>query len=69
MIITVADPEWFATKGKLITYTRAFIKLYNRKNPGWIHKIYGMVEIKKWRRALQQPIILVILVPTEWWKY
>lgn len=29
-MMTVADPEWFTSKDKPITYTEVFVKLYNQ---------------------------------------
>ena len=49
--MTVADPEWFTAKSKLITYTRAFVELYKWKNRGQVHEIYGMVELEKWHAS------------------
>ena len=46
--MTVADPEQFIAKAKPITYTGVFIKLYNWKNRGQVHEIYGMVELEMW---------------------
>ncbi len=47
LIVTVADPEQFTDKGKLITYIGAFVKLYNWRNRGQVHEIHGMVEFEK----------------------
>ena len=45
----MADLEQFIFKGKSVTYTRAFVELYNRKNGRQVHEIYGMIELKKIR--------------------
>ena len=29
LTVTVTDPEWFTPKGKPVTYTGAFVELYN----------------------------------------
>ncbi len=47
MIVTVANPEQFTNKGKLITYIRGFVELYNWRNHGQVHEIYGIVEFEK----------------------
>ena len=49
LTVTVADLERFAFKGKPVTYTRAFVELYNWKNRGQVHKIHGMFELEKMR--------------------
>ena len=48
----MSDPEQFGSKGKPVTYTRALVEFYNKKNHGQIHKICGMVEHKKMRILL-----------------
>ena len=45
--MTVADPEQFTSKGKPITYTGAFTKLYNLKNYKQVYEIYKMIELEK----------------------
>ncbi len=45
--MTIVDPEQFTDKGKSITYIRAFVKLYNRRNRRQVNEIYGIVELKK----------------------
>lgn len=45
--MTVADSERFTSKGKLVTYIGAFIKLYNQKNHEQVHKIHGIIEFEK----------------------
>ena len=47
LTVTIADPKRFTLKNKLVTYTRAFVKLYNLRNLGQVHKIHGIVEIEK----------------------
>lgn len=46
--MTIVNLDQFTAKGKPITYTKAFIKLYNQKNRIQVHEIYGMVELEKW---------------------
>ena len=46
--MTVVDPERFTAKDKPITYTGTFVKLYDWRNHGQVHKIYKMVELEKW---------------------
>ena len=48
LIVTVVDLERFTVKGKPITYTGAFVELYNWRNYGQVHEIHGMVELEKW---------------------
>ena len=45
----MVDLEWFTSKGKLVTYTDAFIELYNWKNGVQVHKIYKLIEFEKMR--------------------
>ena len=45
--MTVADPEKFTPKDKPVTYTGAFVELYNWKNGRQIHEIHGMIELEK----------------------
>ena len=47
LTVTVVDPERFTLKGKPVIYTGAFVELYNWKNRGQVHKIYGMIELEK----------------------
>ena len=49
--MTVANPKWFIAKSKLITYTGAFVELYKERNHGQVHKIYAIVEFKKWHTS------------------
>ena len=46
--MTVADLERFTAKGKPITYTGAFVKLYKQRNRRQVYEIHGMVELNKW---------------------
>lgn len=48
LIIIIADLEQFIDKSKFITYNEIFIKLYYQKNRRQVHKIYGIIELKKW---------------------
>lgn len=45
----VADPKRFTPKGNLVTYTKAFIELYNWRNCGQVYEIHKMIELKKMR--------------------
>ena len=47
--VIVADSERFTLKSKPVTYTRAFVELYNWKKHGQVHEIHGMIELKKMR--------------------
>ena len=47
LTITVVDPERFTLKENPVTYTRAFIELYNWRNSGQVHEIFGMIEVEK----------------------
>ncbi len=49
--MTVADLEQFNYKNKSITYIEVFVKLYNWRNDGQVHEIYGMVELEKMRTS------------------
>ncbi len=43
----MADLEQFTFKDKPVIYIGAFVELYNRRNCGQVHEIYGMIELKK----------------------
>lgn len=43
----MADSKQFTLKDNSVTYTRAFIELYNWRNCGQVPKIYGMIKLKK----------------------
>ena len=45
--MTVADLQQFTPKSKPVTYTEAFIELYNWRNGRQVHKIYKIIEFKK----------------------
>ncbi len=47
LIVIIADLKRFTNKSKPITYIRVLVKLYNRRNRGQVHEIYGIVELKK----------------------
>ncbi len=47
LILTIADSKQFTDKSKSITYIRAFVELYNRRNRRQVHEIYGIVEFGK----------------------
>ena len=47
--VTVADPERFTPKSKSVTYTGAFVELYNWRNSGQVYEIYGIIELEKMR--------------------
>ena len=54
LTITVADPEGFTLKGKPVTYTGAFAKLYNWRNHRQVNEIYGMIELEKIRALIAE---------------
>lgn len=43
----MADSEQFTLKSKPITYTKAFVKLYNWRNRKQVHEIYEIIELEK----------------------
>lgn len=43
----MADSEQFTLKSKPVTYTEAFVKLYNWRNHRKVHEIHEMIELKK----------------------
>lgn len=45
--MTVADSEIFTSKSKSVTYTGAFLELYNWTDHGQFHKIYRMMKLEK----------------------
>lgn len=45
----MANSKQFTLKNKSVTYTRAFIELYNQRNCGQVFEIYGIIEFKKIR--------------------
>ena len=45
----MADSKQFTLKGKPVTYTRAFVELYNWKNHGQVHEIHKMIKLEKMR--------------------
>ena len=47
----MADPEQFTLNGKPVTYTGAFVELYNWRNRGQVHEIHGMIELEKMRAS------------------
>ncbi len=47
LIVTVADPKRFTLKNKPVTYTRAFVELYNWRNHGQVYEIHGIIELEK----------------------
>lgn len=49
LTITIANVEWVTLKNKLVTYNRAFVRLYNQKNHKQIYEIYEMIELDKMR--------------------
>ena len=51
LTMTVADLERFTPKGKSVTYTGAFVELWNWRNGGHVHKIHGMIELEKMRAS------------------
>ena len=48
----MADPKQFTSKSKPITYTKALVELYNWRNHGQVHEIYGIVELVKMRNSI-----------------
>ena len=51
LTVTVADPEQFTPKCKLVIYAGAFVELYNWRNCRQVHEIHGMIELKKMRAS------------------
>lgn len=47
LIMTVANPEQFTSKGKPVTYTEAFVEFYNWRNDGQVHEMHGMIKFEK----------------------
>ena len=47
--MTVVDPKRFIVKNKPITYTRAFVELYNIRKSRQVHEIYEIIELEKMR--------------------
>lgn len=47
MTIIIGNLEQFTTESKLITYHRAFIKLYDERNYRQGYKIHGIIKFKK----------------------
>ncbi len=47
LTLTVADLERFTLKNKLVTYTEAFVELYNWKNRGQVYEIHKMIQLEK----------------------
>lgn len=47
LTVTVADPEQFTCKSKLVTYTETFVEFYNQENNSQIYGINEMIELKK----------------------
>lgn len=45
--MTIADPEWFTAKSEPIINIGVFVELYNWKNYGKMHEIYGIVELQR----------------------
>lgn len=45
----MTDSKQFTFKNKPITYSEAYIDLYNWKNYGQVYKIYKIIELKKMR--------------------
>ena len=46
--VTVADPEQFAPKDKLVRYIKAFVEFYNKRNRGQVYEIYGIIELERY---------------------
>lgn len=49
LTVSMADLKRFTLKGKPVTYTGAFVELYNWRNRGQVHEIHGMIELEKMR--------------------
>ena len=47
LTMIVPDLERFTHKGKRVTYTRAFVELYNWRNGRQVYEIHRMIELKK----------------------
>lgn len=43
----MTNPEQFNSKSNPVTYTGAFVKLYNKRNNEQVHEIYGIIELEK----------------------
>ena len=43
----VADLKWFTAKSKPITYIRAFVELYNKRNLRQVHEIHRIIKLEK----------------------
>ena len=48
LTVTVADPQQLDQKGKPVMYTGAFVEICNWRSKKLVHKIYGIVELKKY---------------------
>lgn len=46
LTVTIVDPKWFSLKNKPVTYTRAFIELYNWRNHGQVYENIGIIKLK-----------------------
>lgn len=56
--MTIADPELFSIKNKLITYTRVFVDFYNQRNCKQVYKIPRIVELESWHTSTTQNICI-----------
>ena len=47
LTMTVTDPKQLTPKAKPVTYTRAFVELYNWSNSWQIHEIHRIIKLEK----------------------
>lgn len=53
-IMNIADPKQFIAKNKSNIYTEIFVKLYNQKNRGQVHKIHRIIQLKRQYTSMAQ---------------
>ena len=46
--MSITDLKQFTDINKPITYIKAFVELYNKRNYGQVYEIYRIVEFEKW---------------------
>ncbi len=54
LTVIVADLERFTLKSKPVTYTEAFVELYNWRNREQVHEIHGMIALEKMRDSISE---------------
>ena len=47
LTVTIADPQRFTLKNKLVKYIEAFVEFYNWKNRRQVYKIYRIIKLEK----------------------